>query len=188
MLDLVPLRQRLRRPRNRSKPAHKLGRAHYDAAGEGFPAPAPSTSGPKDTPSRPIRILLAEDNPADVYLVREALREQGLEFVLDVVEDGEKAFQYLERAEVDRSRPCPDLFIVDLNMPKRSGTAFLKRIRESDLCGSTPVVILTSSDSPRDRQETLELGASRYIRKPSDFDAFLQVGSEILEVWRRSQN
>jgi chemotaxis family two-component system response regulator Rcp1 len=188
MLELLPLRQRLHRPRGRTRSAPKLGRANYEADSEGCPAPAPSSSGSQDTPSRPIRILLAEDNPADVYLVREALREQGLEFVLDVVEDGEKAFQYLERAETDRSLPCPDLFIVDLNMPKRSGMAFLKRIRESDLCGSTPVVILTSSDSPRDRQETLELGASRYIRKPSDFDAFLQVGSEIFEVWRRSQN
>jgi len=183
MLDLLPLRQRLRRSRGRTRPPQKLGRASFEVGGEPSD-PTPLPAGSEDTPTRPLRILLAEDNPADVYLVREALREQGLEFVLDVVEDGEKAFQYLERAEADPSVPCPDLFIVDLNMPKRSGTSFLKRIRQSGLCGNSPVVILTSSDSPRDRQETLELGASRYIRKPSDFDAFLRVGGEILEVWR----
>ena len=123
------------------------------------------------------RILLAEDNPADVYLLREALSLQRGETVeLTVVSDGEEAMNYIQT-----QGHCPDLIVLDLNLPKSDGSDVLRCIRENPELGSVPVVILTSSDSPRDRLAIEKLGASCYITKPSDLDAFLALGRTLME-------
>jgi two-component system, chemotaxis family, response regulator Rcp1 len=125
---------------------------------------------------RIVRILLAEDNPADVYLIEEALREHKVNFNITVAEDGEAAMTMLERGQVQ-----PDIVLLDLNMPKRSGGEVLDRLRKES-GKDIPVIILTSSDSPTDREEAFRLGATRYIRKPTGLDEFLQIGAVIKEL------
>ena len=120
-----------------------------------------------------VRILLAEDNPADVYLIEEALREHGVTFQLVVAQDGEQAI-----AMVSESALNFDIVLLDLNMPKRDGSEVLEILRET----STPVIVLTSSDSPVDRTEAMRLGATRYIRKPTGLDDFLAIGATIKEI------
>jgi two-component system, chemotaxis family, response regulator Rcp1 len=123
--------------------------------------------------SKPIEILLAEDNPADVYLIEEALREHQVDFRITVAEDGEAAMSLMSQGSVH-----PDIVLLDLNMPKRGGGEVLERIRQGS-ARELPVIILTSSDSPTDREEALRLGATCYIRKPTGLDEFLEIGATI---------
>jgi CheY-like chemotaxis protein len=130
--------------------------------------------------NEPVQILLAEDNPADVYLIEEALREHKVLFRITVAEDGEAAMAMVASGEVK-----PDLILLDLNMPKRSGGEVLTHIRAQAHCQTTPVIVLTSSDSPADREEALRLGATSYIRKPTGLDEFLQIGAAIKQLLAR---
>src|SRR4051812_45481241 len=114
-----------------------------------------------------MRIFLAEDNPADVYLIREALGvETRLDVDLLVANDGAEALDYVHGRGPYASLPLPDLIVLDLNLPKSDGTDVLQSIRDSKQFREIPVVILTSSDSPRDRAAAVRLGASGYITKP----------------------
>jgi CheY-like chemotaxis protein len=128
----------------------------------------------------PVKILLAEDNPADVYLIEEALREHQVPFEITVAEDGEAAIAMIVAGKV-----APDLILLDLNMPKRSGGEVLTHLREQPHCSTLPVIVLTSSDSPADREEALRLGATSYIRKPTGLDEFLQIGAAIKQLLAR---
>lgn len=124
----------------------------------------------------PVRILLAEDNPADVYLIEEALREHGVEFQLEIAQDGEQAISVLSDGT---SRF--DVVLLDLNMPKRGGSEVLERLSGY----ASPVIVLTSSDSPADKMQALRLGATHYIRKPTGLDDFLAIGAVIKEIVKR---
>ena len=120
-----------------------------------------------------VRILLAEDNPADVYLIEEALREHGVNFEMAVAQDGEQALAMIS----ETANPI-DVVLLDLNMPKRGGTEVLEKLKGA----STPVIVLTSSDSPADRMQAMELGATHYIRKPTGLDDFLAIGATIKDI------
>jgi len=120
-------------------------------------------------------ILLAEDNPADVYLIREALKEYGVECNLQVASDGKEVLRIVSEADDPSARPV-DLVILDLNLPRHDGIEILRRLRESTILAHVPVVVLTSSDSPRDRQTAIELGATQFLRKPSNLEQFLSLG------------
>lgn len=126
------------------------------------------------------RILVAEDNPADVYLLKEAFSLQGADVEMIVVGDGEQALEYVQNDGRSGDAPIPDLVVLDLNLPKSDGTDVLKCIRESQAYTGVPVVVLTSSDSPRDRKAIESLGASCFITKPSDLDAFLALGRTLM--------
>jgi CheY-like chemotaxis protein len=128
-----------------------------------------------------------EDNPADVFLVREAIAAYQVPADVVVIRDGEEAIRLISRADADDNAPCPELFLLDLNIPTKNGEEVLAHIRKSVRCRKTPVVIMTSSDSPRDRAAAQSLGANRYFRKPSDYDAFLMVGEIINEMLGRQQ-
>ena len=130
-------------------------------------------------------ILLAEDNPADVYLIREALREHGVVNPLRVVWDGKEVLQLI--TELDTTPHDVGLIILDLNLPRHDGIEVLKRLRESTGFSHVPVVVLTSSDSPKDRQVATQLGAACYLRKPSSLDQFLSLG-QILKDLLSSKN
>jgi two-component system, chemotaxis family, response regulator Rcp1 len=127
-----------------------------------------------------MRIFLAEDNPADVYLLREALGvEADRTIELLVAQDGEEALDYVYRRGRFSEMPKPDLVVLDLNLPKSDGSDILRAIRETSDLRDVPVVVLTSSDSPRDRAAAQRLGADGYITKPSDLDAFLSLGETL---------
>jgi CheY-like chemotaxis protein len=108
-------------------------------------------------------------------LVRRALEEHGVEGELVVIADGETAIAFIQAIDANAA-PCPDLAIVDLNLPKKPGREVLERMRQSERCGHIPVVILSSSDAERDKADAARFGASRYIRKPSKLDDFLSLG------------
>ncbi len=143
------------------------------------PSPAHNTS--HDAAPRKLSILLAEDNRGDVLLVEEALAHHGLDFDLVVHRDGEAMMGAIERIDAGEL-PCPDVMLLDLNLPKRNGEQLLRRMRASPLCGTVPVIIVTSSDAPRDREATSRLGVSRYFRKPSNYDEFLRLGEVVRAV------
>ncbi len=123
-----------------------------------------------------IPVVLVEDNRADVLIIEEAIALYGLPIDLQVLEDGAQAFEFIERAERDREVLCPRLLVLDLNLPKRSGKEVLQRIRESARCKDIPVLVITSSNSQKDRKSMAELGANHYFCKPSNYDDFLKVG------------
>lgn len=120
-----------------------------------------------------VRILLAEDNPADVYLIEEALREHGVDFEMLVARDGEQAIAFISDPSCHL-----DIVLLDLNMPKRGGSEVLEKLQGK----SVPVIVLTSSDSPVDKMEALRLGAAQYIRKPTGLDEFLAIGGTIKKM------
>jgi CheY-like chemotaxis protein len=124
------------------------------------------------------RILVIEDNPADVHLIREALSDSRLVCDIHAIDDGEAALEHLLSVEGGQ-RPCPDAVLLDLNLPKVTGDTLLQKIRQSKTMSAVPVIVLTSSDSPRDRGQAERLGASAYIRKPSSLDEFLAIGGEV---------
>jgi CheY-like chemotaxis protein len=126
-------------------------------------------------------IILVEDNPADATLVRKALEAHGVEGEIVVFADGEKAIQFIESLDAQTAE-CPDLAIVDLNLPKRSGSEVLEALRQSGRCGGVPVVILSSSGAKQDRADAARLGASLYITKPTRLEEFMNVGGVLKEL------
>lgn len=136
-------------------------------------------------PHRAVRILLAEDNDGDVFLVRRALEKQGLICVLAVARDGEQALRLLDAAEGGPSSDVPELILLDLNLPRVDGGEILAHVRKTRVFSHTPVIILTSSDSPRDRDLAMSLGANSYFRKPTDLLSFMQLGQVIEDTLDR---
>ncbi len=135
---------------------------------------------------RRLQILIVEDNPGDVLLVREALNESELRFELSHVTDGEKAVNFLHQRGEYRETLRPDLVLLDLNLPKRTGWEVFDEMRSEDELKDVPVVILSSSGAPEDRRRAERAPRSIYIRKPSDFDEFLSIGKQIKDfVLRR---
>lgn len=130
-------------------------------------------------------ILLVEDAEPDVFLVREALVQAGIKFRMMVLDDGEKAVDFVDGLDRDSSREAPDLILLDLNLPKLSGDQVLTRMRRSTRCKTVPVVIVTSSDSPRDKSDAARLGATLYFRKPSRLDEFMSLGPLVRELLKR---
>jgi chemotaxis family two-component system response regulator Rcp1 len=130
-----------------------------------------------------ITILLAEDNPGDVFLVRRALEKHGLrEVELVVVEDGQAALRYIESVDADDSVFAPAIALLDLNLPRATGSRILIRIRQSRRCGTIPIIIVTSSDSPLDRDAAAQLGATGYFQKPGDLAGFMRLGQVVRDA------
>jgi CheY-like chemotaxis protein len=150
-----------------------------------FPEEESSNYGP--TAEAACIVMLIEDNPADANLVHVALLEHGVKCELVHVKDGEEAVDFIDR--LDRGEaPCPDLVILDLNLPRKPGSTVLKRVRESEVCGHIPVVVLTSSNDQKDRDEAKRLGASLYIRKPSRLSELMSLGAVFKDlIEKRSQ-
>ena len=122
-------------------------------------------------------ILLAEDNPADVYLIREALKEHHVDCSVRVASDGQEVLRIIAGETTGDTAQRLRLIILDLNLPRHDGIEILERLRDTNTMSGVPVVILTSSDSPRDRLLASQLGATRYLRKPSSLEQFLDLGA-----------
>ena len=133
-----------------------------------------------------LSLLLVEDSPADVYLVRESMRREGLKVHWDIADDGEWAIRMIDEVDSDASAPCPDVLLLDLNVPRRTGDEVLERIRQSPRLAHTPVVIMTSSESAADRDRMMKLGATEYFRKPSNLREFMKLGRLVREVHERN--
>ena len=133
------------------------------------------------------KIVLAEDNPADVGLVRAALRQHEVDCELHVIGDGEEALSFIDSLDLDSRIPCPDLLLLDLYLPKRDGNEILRYLRASERCAQTPVVILTSSDAPSDHANADKNAAIYYFRKPSSLVQFMKLGIIVKAVVSRAQ-
>lgn len=130
-----------------------------------------------------LEILLVEDNPGDVRLMREALRERRIQYHMSVVEDGEQALAFLYQQPPFEQARRPDLIFLDLNLPKKDGREVLAEVKEHDSLRRIPVVVLTTSDADRDVQRAYELHANCYVKKPVDLDRFLSVIHACEEFW-----
>ncbi|MEW5744941.1 MAG: response regulator [Nitrospirota bacterium] len=132
---------------------------------------------------RPIEILLIEDNPGDVDLVREALSEAKVRNELHVATDGEEAMKFLRREGHYADAPVPDLILLDLNLPVKNGREVLAEIKSDPELGIIPVVVLTTSKEETDIIKSYRLHANCYITKPVDFEQFLNVVKSIEDFW-----
>ncbi len=130
---------------------------------------------------KPIEILLVEDNPGDIRLTIEALNEARVANHLSVARDGEEALLFLKNA--DGKNPFPDLILLDLNLPRVSGTEVLEFIKNSNKLKKIPVVVLTTSQAEQDIIKTYNLHANCYVNKPVDFDKFIEVVKMIEDFW-----
>lgn len=128
-------------------------------------------------------ILLVEDNPGDVMLIEEALRESGSDANLSVAKDGEEALAYLNRQGEYADAHLPDLILLDLNLPKKNGYEVLKRIKSDQRLRHIPVIILTTSEAEKDVIDAYELSANCYITKPADLEGFFSTMRVIQSFW-----
>lgn len=135
------------------------------------------------TMMRQVDILLVEDNPADVLLAREALREADLQSTIHVVEDGVSALSFLYRQGVFAAAPRPTLIVLDLNLPRKSGREVLAQLKVDPRLRSIPVVVLTTSNADEDIQRCYDLHANCYIVKPYDYLSFVEAMASIRHFW-----
>ena len=131
----------------------------------------------------PIQILLVEDNPGDVRLTQEALKEGKILNELSVVMDGVEAMDFLHKKGKHTSAPDPDLILLDLNLPKKDGREVLAEIKADKTLRRIPVVVLTTSSSEVDILKTYDLNGNCYIQKPVDLDQFINVVRSIEDFW-----
>jgi CheY-like chemotaxis protein len=133
--------------------------------------------------ARPIEILLVEDNPGDVRLTQEALKDAKVANTMHVVEDGVAALDFLYRRGAYEAVPRPDLILLDLNLPRKNGREVLKQIKQDEQLKCIPVVILTTSQADDDISWAYKLHANCYITKPVEFAQFIRVVRAIEEFW-----
>ena len=136
-----------------------------------------------ESTARPVEILLVEDNPGDVRLTRESLREGKLPNALSVAQDGEEAMAFLRREGKHADATRPDLILLDLNLPKKDGRKVLAEIKQDPKLKRIPVVILTTSQAEQDIIKTYDLHANCYVTKPVDLDQFIRVVQSIEDFW-----
>lgn len=130
-----------------------------------------------------IEILLVEDNPGDVRLLVEALKETRVPSRLHLAEDGVQAMSFLRRKGAHTGVPRPDLVLLDLNLPNKDGREVLAEIKEDAKLKSIPVVVLTTSQAEQDVLKSYQLHANCYISKPVGLENFIQVMQSIEGFW-----
>lgn len=132
---------------------------------------------------KPIEILLVEDNPGDVRLTMEALKENKVYNNLHVVNDGVEAIAFLRREGAHADKPRPDLVLLDLNLPKMNGRDVLSEIKTDTQLRRIPVVVLTTSQDEEDISGAYDLHANCYVTKPVDLEKFIEVVRSIEDFW-----
>ncbi len=133
--------------------------------------------------SKPVEILLVEDNPVDATMTKEALLEGKIKVNLNVVTDGVEAMKFLKRIGLYKKAPRPDLILLDLNLPKKSGREVLQEIKSDGDLKTIPVVVLTTSKAEEDIVRSYALHANCFISKPVDLDQFTDVVKSIEDFW-----
>ena len=138
------------------------------------------------SPSKPITILLADDDPDDRMLTRDAFEESRLRNVLETVEDGEELMDYLcHRGKYSngQEKARPSLILLDLNMPRKDGREALKEIKSDPHLRNIPIVVLTTSKAEEDIFRTYDLGVNSFIIKPVTFDGLVEVIKTVGKYW-----
>lgn len=130
-----------------------------------------------------IQFLLVEDNPADVRLVKEGLKEIEQKIHLNVIGDGAEAINFLWKEGKYANQETPQLIFLDLNIPKENGKDVLRRLKADASLKSIPVIILTSTSNPSEIKELYELCANCFVTKPTELDQFLHVISSLSKFW-----
>ncbi|HEX9065890.1 MAG TPA: response regulator [Streptosporangiaceae bacterium] len=130
-----------------------------------------------------IQVLLIEDDPGDVVITRDAFAENKVRNHLSVVSDGDSAMAFLRRTGSFASAPRPDLILLDLNLPRKSGHEILAEIKADPDLRQIPVVVLTTSDAEEDVMRSYDLHANAFVSKPIDFDAFVRAVRQIDEFF-----
>jgi CheY-like chemotaxis protein len=133
----------------------------------------------------PAKIVVVEDNSADVFLLRHALDQHGEEYILDVLRDGEEAIEFVNRQRSSagpEEEPC--VIVLDLHLPKHDGTAVLKVIKQEPALASVRIVALTTLASPKDEQEVRDLGVRLYRAKPTLVEEWIKLAGDILDICR----
>lgn len=133
--------------------------------------------------SKPIEILLVEDNLGDARLAVEALRESKLHNNLTHVKDGVEAMDYLRRKNQYSQVPPPDLILLDLNLPRKDGREVLAEVKEDPELRRVPVVVMTTSEAEQDLLQSYDLHANAYVVKPIDLDRFMDIVHAIESFW-----
>ena len=128
-------------------------------------------------------ILIIEDDPADVRLLREALRESSLHPTLYILGDGSAAFRFLDELRQENSQSLPHLVLLDLNLPQKSGFDILRHIKGEDNLKRIPVIVLSSSQNPDDIAKAYDLHANCYLTKPVDFEPFIEIVKAVEYFW-----
>jgi chemotaxis family two-component system response regulator Rcp1 len=132
---------------------------------------------------KPIEILLVEDSPGDILIAREALSEAKLLNAIHVAEDGVEAMDFLHKRGKFTSVPTPDLIMLDLNLPRKSGREVLAEIKTNDSLKKIPVVVLTTSSAEEDILKSYNLHANCYVVKPVEFESFVKAVQSIQHFW-----
>jgi two-component system, chemotaxis family, response regulator Rcp1 len=132
---------------------------------------------------RPIQILLVEDNPGDVRLTREALKEAKVRNTLHVASDGEEAIAFLRKTGKFKDAVRPDVVLLDLNLPRKGGLEVLKEVKADPDLMRIPIVVVTTSSAEQDVVRSYNLHANCYVTKPVDLGQFLEVVRSIEDFW-----
>jgi CheY-like chemotaxis protein len=132
-----------------------------------------------DPPRPALGVLLVEDDPGDVVIAKEALRASRLKSKLNVVPDGVEAMKYLRREDDYASAERPDLILLDLNLPRKSGHEVLEEVKSDPMLRRIPIVVLTTSGADEDVVRSYDLHANVFVTKPVDFDHFSEVVKQI---------
>lgn len=132
---------------------------------------------------RPVEFLLVEDNPGDVRLTQEALKDSKVRNNLNVLGDGLSALAFLRRQSPYENAPRPDIILLDLNLPKMDGRELLSHIKADPKLKRIPVVVITSSEAEQDILRTYDLHVNCYVTKPVDLDQFIKVVQSIETFW-----
>lgn len=130
-----------------------------------------------------VQILMVEDNPGDIELTRQALKQGKLLNDLHIVEDGEAALDFLYQRKSFTDAVRPDLILLDLNLPKISGRDVLKQVKQNKQLASIPIIVLSSSEDADDIKETYSLNANSFVTKPVKVEDFIAVVNSIEQFW-----
>lgn len=130
-----------------------------------------------------IRILLVEDDPDDVFLMKRALNATGMSIILDIAHNGEEALQLLREQNQDQSIDNVNLILLDLNMPTMDGATFLRHLRADPVFSRIPAVVVTTSDDPDVVHKAYEIGANSVITKATSKDGMMRIMQTIVDYW-----
>jgi chemotaxis family two-component system response regulator Rcp1 len=145
------------------------------------PGPGKDPFSSSRSPADPL-ILIVEDNPLDVFLIRDALKTAGVRGAIHVVDDGPAATAFFDQANADENAPCPSLILLDMNLPKKSGAEVLQHLRASGRCSRALVLIVSSSDAPRERTAVDGFQVAGYFKKPSEYASFMKLGPLVRDL------